>query len=151
MPRRLLQLGVGVGGVRGQLLSELLPRRGCAQGQACCSTVPAGGQETDNPSLEAGEDITRPPKVKSKSGSLWRSKESALAWGWQGPCRPQPGLAAAFHFDVQDLREAGPPSQGLQTKPVLVPLGARQVEPSLQTPESPTPAYGCHLGSWTAS
>lgn len=50
-------VGVGVGGQ----LSKPLPWRGSAQGQASCSTVPAG-QETDNPSPEA-RDNTRPPKV----------------------------------------------------------------------------------------
>lgn len=51
--------GVGVGG---QLLSEPLPWRGSAQGQACRSTLPGGGQEAVNPSLEA-RDNTRPLKV----------------------------------------------------------------------------------------
>lgn len=45
------EAGVGVGG---PLLSKPLPWRGSVQGQACCSTVPGGGQETVDPPWKPG-------------------------------------------------------------------------------------------------
>lgn len=69
---------------------------------------------TFNPSLEAG--VTLGHRRSSPTRVPLESKQR-LGMGLAGALPPPPGLAATFHLDVQDLREAGPPSQGLQTRP----------------------------------
>lgn len=94
-----------VTGVSGQLLSKPLPWGGGA-GSPVTLLFELDG--VLNRCLEPGVTLDFPRSSPSQAPS--RGPKSALVWGWQGPCSPSPGLAATFHLDVQNLREARPPS-----------------------------------------